>query len=88
MGFTKEIDARKVGNVRRVGIEFVESILRRKGRIKELSNNSPGYQTFDMGEHIMHVGNAGKDDMCEWQDEAAIVNTPCAKRLRAFSKLC
>jgi len=79
-------DCEKVKHIRRVGIEFAESILRRKGRIEELSNNSPGYQTFDMGEHIMHVGNAGKDDMCEWQDEATVVYTPYAKRLRAFSK--
>ena len=32
-----------------------------------------------MGEHTMHVGNAvqkGNDDMCEWQDEETIANTP------------
>ena len=44
MVFAEEID---VGEVEHAGIEFVESILRWKGRIEELSNNSAGYQTFD-----------------------------------------
>lgn len=67
MVFAEEIDVGKVENVRRAGIEFVESILGWNGRTEELGNNSLGYQTFDVGEHTMHVGNAvqkGKDDMC------------------------
>jgi hypothetical protein len=91
MVFAEEIDMGEVEHVRRAGIEFVESILGWKGRIEELSNNSLGYQTFAVGEHTMHVGNAvqkGKDDMCKRQDEETIANTPRAKRLRTFSKLC
>jgi hypothetical protein len=47
MALAEEIDVGEVEHVRRAGIEFVESILGRKGRIEELSNNSLGYQTFD-----------------------------------------
>jgi hypothetical protein len=47
MVFAEEIDVGEVKHVRRAGIEFVESILGWKGRIEELSNNSPEYQAFD-----------------------------------------
>jgi hypothetical protein len=56
----EEIDMGEMEHVRRAGIEFVESILGWNGRIEELSNNSLGYQAFDVGEHTMHVGNAVK----------------------------